>query len=225
MYVIIIIRQPLCPVVGRRPQHVVSKLPCLVLFSAISCPSSICPGRLSTAWLVSLVRGRPWRYSVIPSTPDFPTEYQIRRHSNPAGLPTFAAIWGPDFRASIIRLTCPHVFKQIKIYNYFDDDVQSQSSPTKLRRPTVGGLISMQRRGTRATVTGDCWLCILRVASCLVLCALKVRLPPSKVDNCNKGGSQLPHRAHISRASCLKKPAEPNDILVFSARCSKCVGM
>ena len=76
-------------------------------------------------------RGRPWRYSVIPSTPDFPTEYQIRRHSNPAGLPTFAAIWGPDFRASIIRLTCPHVFKQIQKYNYFDDDVQSQSSPTK----------------------------------------------------------------------------------------------
>ena len=170
-------------------------------------------------------RGRPWRYSVIPSTPDFPTEYQIRRHSNPAGLPTFAAIWGPDFRASIIRLTCPHVFKQIKIYNYFDDDVQSQSSPTKLRRPTVGGLISMQRRGTRATVTGDCWLCILHVASWLVLFAFKVRLPPSKVDNCNKGGSQLPHRAHISRASCLKNPAEPNDILVFSARCSKCVGM
>ena len=39
---------PLCPVVGRRPQHVVSKLPRLVLFSAISCRSSICPGRLST---------------------------------------------------------------------------------------------------------------------------------------------------------------------------------
>ena len=92
-------------------------------------------------------RGRPWRYSVIPSTPDFPTEYQIRRHSNPAGLPTFAAIWGPDFRASFIRLTCPHVFKQIKKYNYFDDDVKSQSSPTKLRRPMV---IGMQRRGTRA---------------------------------------------------------------------------
>ena len=92
-------------------------------------------------------RGRPWRYSVIPSTPDFPTEYQIRRHSNPAGLPTFAAIWGPYFRASIIRLTCPHLFKQIKIYNYFDDDVQSQSSPTKLRRPMV---IGMRRRGTRA---------------------------------------------------------------------------
>ena len=51
----IIIRQPLCPVVGRRPQHAVSKLPCLVLSSAISCRSSICPGRLSIAWLVSLV--------------------------------------------------------------------------------------------------------------------------------------------------------------------------
>ena len=51
-HLIIIIRQPLCPVVGRRPQHAVSKLPCLVLSSAISCPSSICLGRLSTAWLV-----------------------------------------------------------------------------------------------------------------------------------------------------------------------------
>ena len=46
---------PLCPVVGRRPQHAVSKLPCLVLSSARSCRSSICPGRLPTAWLVSLV--------------------------------------------------------------------------------------------------------------------------------------------------------------------------
>ena len=53
--IIIIIRQPLCPVVGRRPQHAVSKLPCLVLSAAISCRSSICLGRLSTAWLVSLV--------------------------------------------------------------------------------------------------------------------------------------------------------------------------
>ena len=52
--IIIIIRQPLCPVVGRRPQHAVSKWPCLVLSSAISCCSSICPGRLSTAWRVSL---------------------------------------------------------------------------------------------------------------------------------------------------------------------------
>ena len=50
-----IIRQSLCPVVGRRPQHAVSKLPCIVLSAAISCRSSICLGRLSTAWLVSLV--------------------------------------------------------------------------------------------------------------------------------------------------------------------------
>ena len=55
IFIIIIIRQPLCPVVGRRPQHAVSILPCIVLSSAISCHSSICLGRLSTAWLVSLV--------------------------------------------------------------------------------------------------------------------------------------------------------------------------
>ena len=53
--IIIIIRHLLCPVVGRRPQHAGSKLPCLVQSSARSCRSSICPGRLSTAWLVSLV--------------------------------------------------------------------------------------------------------------------------------------------------------------------------
>ncbi len=47
---ILVIRQPSCPVVGRRPQHVVFKLPCLVLSFAISCGSSICPGRLSTAF-------------------------------------------------------------------------------------------------------------------------------------------------------------------------------
>ena len=57
-------------------------------------------------------RGRPWRYSVIPSTPDFPTEYQIRLNSNPAGLPVIAANWGPGFRARTIILT--HMFKQIK---------------------------------------------------------------------------------------------------------------
>ena len=70
--------------------------------------------RSDHAWagLSTDVRGRPWRYSVIPSSPDFPTEYQIRRNSNPAGLPVFAAIWGPDFRASIIILT--NMFKQIK---------------------------------------------------------------------------------------------------------------
>ena len=53
--IIVIIGQPLCPVVGRRPQHAVSKLACLVLSSARSYRSSICPGHLSTAWLVSLV--------------------------------------------------------------------------------------------------------------------------------------------------------------------------
>ena len=53
--IIIIIMQPLCPVVGRRHQHAVSKLPCIVLSSVISCRSSICPGRLSNAWPVSLV--------------------------------------------------------------------------------------------------------------------------------------------------------------------------
>ena len=57
-------------------------------------------------------RGRPWRYSVIPSTPDFPTEYQIRQNSNPAGLPVIAANWGPGFRARTIILT--YMFKQIK---------------------------------------------------------------------------------------------------------------
>ena len=51
-YLIIIIRQPLGPVVGRIPQHAVSKLPCLVLSSAISCRSNICPGRLSTGGTV-----------------------------------------------------------------------------------------------------------------------------------------------------------------------------
>ena len=39
--------------VRRTPQNTISKLACLVLSSAISCRSSICPGRLSTAWLVS----------------------------------------------------------------------------------------------------------------------------------------------------------------------------
>ena len=52
------------------------------------------------------------RYSVSPSAQDFPTEYQIRRNSTPAGLPVFVAIWGPDFRAITIILN--HMFKQIK---------------------------------------------------------------------------------------------------------------
>ena len=57
-------------------------------------------------------RGRPWRYSVIPSTLDFRTEYQICRRSNPAVIPVFAAIWGPYFRPNTIILT--NMFKQIK---------------------------------------------------------------------------------------------------------------
>ena len=61
--------------------------------------------------------------------------------------------------------------------------------------------------------------CLFCVASSLVLCALrKVRLPTSKVDNCNEVGIQLPHRTHISRASCLNNPTERNDVLVFSVR-------
>ena len=40
---------------GRRPQHAVSNLACRVLSSARACRSSICPGHLSTGWLVSLV--------------------------------------------------------------------------------------------------------------------------------------------------------------------------
>ena len=47
-----------------------------------------------------------------PENPRFPDGYQIRRNSNPAGIPVFAAIWGPDFRPSIIILT--NMFKQIK---------------------------------------------------------------------------------------------------------------
>ena len=49
-----------------------------------------------------------------PEHPRFSDGYQICRNSNPAGLPTFVAFLGPDFRAGIIRLTCPHMFKQIK---------------------------------------------------------------------------------------------------------------
>ena len=50
----VIIGQPQYPMmVRRRPQHVTSMLARRVLSSAISCRSSICPGRLSAAWLVS----------------------------------------------------------------------------------------------------------------------------------------------------------------------------
>ena len=39
--------------VGKRPQQAISKLAYIVLSSARSCRSSICPGRLTTDWLVS----------------------------------------------------------------------------------------------------------------------------------------------------------------------------
>ena len=57
-------------VVGRRPQHAVSKLACIVLYSAISCRSRICAGRLSTAWLVSLVIFSCRMVSKCPSVQD-----------------------------------------------------------------------------------------------------------------------------------------------------------
>ena len=40
---------------------------------------------------------------------------------------------------------------------------------------------------------------------CFLARVVYVEGATSKVDNCNEVGSQLPHRAHISRASCLKK--------------------
>ena len=61
--------------------------------------------------------------------------------------------------------------------------------------------------------TGQC--CIVyfaRVASCLVLCAWKVRCLTSKLANCNEVSSQSPHIAQITRASCLKNPGERNAV-------------
>ena len=55
LYAPVLIRQPQCPVVGWRPQHATATLACLAVSSVRSCRSSICPGRLSPAWLVSLV--------------------------------------------------------------------------------------------------------------------------------------------------------------------------
>ena len=46
--IIIITGRPYCPLVGKMPH-------CLALSSARSCPSRICPGRLSATWVVSLV--------------------------------------------------------------------------------------------------------------------------------------------------------------------------
>ena len=114
-------------------------------------------------------RRRPWRYSVIPSTPDIPTKYQICRNSNcnPAGLPVFAAIWGPDFRTGTIILT--HMFKQIK-QTRITSMTRFKVNPGPPNKVPGALLICMQRSGTRVTVA----LFILRLASYLVLHALKV---------------------------------------------------
>ena len=61
-------------------------------------------------------------------------------------------------------------------------------------------------------------LFILRVASlgsCLVLCECVTPDVTSTLANCNEVGSQLPHRYHISRSSCLRNPGDRNDILEF----------
>ena len=156
-------------------------------------------------------RGRPWRYSVIPSTPDFPTEYQIRQNSNPAGLPVIAANWGPGFRARTIILT--HMFKQIK---------QIRTPDARLTKWSTGNLYATSRNmgwwGVTRVIEA---LFILRVASlgsCLVLCECATSEVTSTLVNCNEVGSQLPHRTLISRSSCLKKPGERNDVLEFSIR-------
>ena len=69
--------------------------------------------------------------------------------------------------------------------------------------------------------TGQCRIVYSapRVASCLhslVLCAWKVRLPAAKLANCNEVNSQRPHRAQITRASCLKNPGERNAVCMLA---------
>ena len=129
----------------------------------------------------NMYRGRPWRYSVIPSTPDFPTEYQIRQNSNPAGLPVIAANWGPGFRARTIILT--HMFKHIK---------QIRTPDARLTKCSTGNLYAMMRN-MRSDTGGDrtrviVALFILRVASlgsCLVLCECATLEVTSTLVNCN----------------------------------------
>ena len=155
---------------------------------------------------MTFIRGRPWRYSVIPSIPDFQTEYQICRHSNPAGIPVFAAIWGPGFRPCIIILT--HILKQIK--------------QMRITSMTMFKVNTSQPNEERKSVSNDAELesllyCVFSswLLQCLGLCGWKVRLLTSKLDNCNEVGS---HEAHISTASCLNNPGERNDVLVGSVR-------
>ncbi len=142
-------------------------------------------------------RGRPWRYSVIPSTPDFPTEYQIRRNSNPAGLPVFAPIWGPDLRASTIILT--HMFKQIK------QIIITLMAMFKINpaSPKWGTLMCTQPRGTRGVTHMWLWHCLscawllsALVSHCVKPDSLNVRLPAS-----------LPHLL-IAMKSAVSFPTE-----------------
>ena len=68
---------------------------------------------------------------------------------------------------------------------------------------------------------GQC--CIVYFARGVMPCVvcLKVRLLTSKLANCNEVSRQRPHRAQITRASCLKNPGERN--AVWHA-CANCVG-
>ena len=50
------------------------------------------------------------------------------------------------------------------------------------------------------------------LGSCLVLCEGATPDVTSTLVNCNEVGSQLPHRYHISKSSCLKNPGDRNDI-------------
>ena len=62
-------------------------------------------------------------------------------------------------------------------------------------------------------------LFILRMAclgSCLVMREGVTPDVTSTLVNRNEVGSQLPHRYHISRSSCLKNPGERNYVLEFS---------
>ena len=66
------------------------------------------------------------------------------------------------------------------------------------------------------------------MASCLVLCLFLEGATPytttSKLANCNEVSSQRPHRAQITRASCLENPGERNyvGIIVQNAYDTHC---
>ena len=90
---------------------------------------------------------------IIPSTPDFPTEYQIRRNSNPAGLPVFAAILVPGFRPSTIILT--HMFKQIQLIRITLMSMFKVHPGSPNEVPVRLQLICTRRRRKRSD-TGDC---------------------------------------------------------------------